>query len=119
MFLSDLTSYMAFFTVPFLLTLAFDMFYIIMLVVNLESTHIHRADRFDLAYKIVFSITLGMFIIRSFLGDFAGQWVMDADGDITRGTMLNVPIPIIVLSIMSGVITWCTPKIKDNDNAEF
>jgi hypothetical protein len=103
---------MAFFLVPFLCFLAFDLFYIIMLVVKLDTAAIRTADKFDLAYKIIFGITLAMFIVRSFLGNYSAKY-------IGVGDVFNIPIPIAVVAILSGIITWCTPKIKDNDNTEF
>jgi len=109
MFLNDITSYMAFAPILFLLGVIFVCFYITMLVFYLfEAETVWVADRFDLVYKIVFSLTLMLLIIRSFFGDFMGS-----------GTILNVPVAIIVISIVSGVMTWCIPKIRDNDNLEF
>ena len=108
MFLSDLKSYMAFFPILFFLGILMIFFYISLLVGKLENKKLSHADRFDIPYRIVFTCTLLMLVLRSFLGDFNGE-----------GTILNVPIIIIVLAIASGLVTWMTPKIKDNDNNDF
>jgi len=92
----------------FIAGIAFVCFYIIKLVANIESKTTRSADKYDLAYKIIFSCVLTLLLIRSFFGDFQGE-----------GTMLNVPVSIIVIACLSGFITWLTPKIKDNDNREF
>ena len=99
---------MAFAPILFFAGIVFVCFYITMLVFNLEAKTVQKADRYDLAYKVVFSLTLMLLVVRSFLGDFMGE-----------GTNLNVPIPIIVIAIVSGIVTWATPKIKDNNNPEF
>ena len=109
MFYRDITSYMAAVPIVFALGIAFVCFYITSLVFSLESRMIWLADRYDLLYKIIFSVTLIILVVRSFLGDFASE----------QGTALNVPVPIIALALLSGLITWFTPKIKDNDNNEF
>jgi O-antigen/teichoic acid export membrane protein len=108
MFGRDFTSYMAFMPVLFFAGVLYVCFYIIMLVGSLENNSTRNADRYDLAYRIVFSVTLFVLIIRSFLGDFMGE-----------GTTLNVSYEIIIVAIVSGIATWLTPKIKDNDNTEF
>ena len=123
MFLKDITSYMAFAPILLLLGTLFICFYIMMLVFYLfEAKTAWLADRFDLAYKIVFSLTLILLIVRSFLGDF-----MCADGDYCgmygppchNPQTLSVPVPIIIAAILSGLVNWLIPKIKDNDNTEF
>ena len=97
-------------TLLFLIALGviFICYYIMQLVFNLESNTTHIADRFDLIYKIVFSATLMTLILRSFFGDFLYQ-----DARINAFTI------VILLGIASGIITWCLPKIRDNDNTEF
>ena len=108
LFLSDIKSYMAFSPILFFAGVIFICVYISILVGKLETRNTAHADRLDLAYRIIFTITLLVLIIRSFLGDFQGE-----------GTKLNVPIFIIVLAIASGLATWLTPKIKDNDSTDF
>ena len=108
MFKHDITSYMAFSPILLFAGIIFICVYITILVTKLESQNILHADRLDLPYKIIFSLTLILLIVRSFLGDFMGA-----------GTMLNVPVAIIVLAIISGLATWATPKIKDNNNPDF
>ena len=99
---------MAFCPILFFAGLLFVCYYIVTLVSKLEAGDIPQADRLDLPYRIIFSITLIVLVVRSFLGDFMGE-----------GTRLNVPISIIILAIISGLVTWLTPKIKDNDNPDF
>ena len=121
------------------LGMLFICYYITMLVFYLfESRTVWLADRFDLPYKIVFAVTMLMLTIRSFLGDFmcTEYWCADNPCDnpnncsihrydffdtamACHNTMLNVPVAIIVFAIISGIVTWCIPKIKDNDNNEF
>ena len=108
MFLNDITSYMAFAPILFFAGVGFVCFYITVLVFNLESRSAWAADRFDLAYKVVFSLTLILFIMRSFFGDFAGE-----------GTRLNVRWELIIPAIVCGLANWLIPKIRDNDNTEF
>ena len=108
MFWHDITSYMAFFPVLFFAGILLVLTYISILVGKLDSKQISHADRYDIPYRIVFTCVLLMLVLRSFFGDFDGE-----------GTALNVPIAIIVLAIASGLATWLTPKIKDNDNGEF
>ena len=120
MFLSDITSYMAFAPIILILGVLFVCFYIVALSFYLyEAKTVWLADRYDLAYKIIFSITLVLFIVRSFLGDFMTPVVTDEDGNTTGGTMLNVPVSLVVACVLSGIMTWCLPKIRDNDNTEF
>jgi quinol-cytochrome oxidoreductase complex cytochrome b subunit len=110
LFKRDFQSYMAVFWILLFLGIGFVCFYIMTLVTHID-TNTRQADRYDLAYKIVFSLTLVILVTRSFLGDFKGD-----------GTMLNIPYQtfgIIIAAIISGIITWVTPKIKDNDNTEF
>ncbi|MCL2229424.1 MAG: hypothetical protein FWC00_06425 [Firmicutes bacterium] len=118
LFRSDITSYMAFSPIIFLLGVGFICFYIIAMVISIESNATQFADRYNLAYKIVFSIVLFMLIIRSFLGDFNNS-LIDPETGYAIGTNLNVHIGLIIAAIISGLITWLTPKIRDNDNTEF
>ena len=108
MFRHDITSYMAFCPILFFAGIIFVCFCITTLVTELENGKLSHADRLDLPYKIIFSLTLIILVVRSFLGDFMGE-----------GTMLNVPVAIIVIAIISGLVTWCTPKLIDNDNPDF
>ena len=102
MFLSDLKHY-NFFPIVFFAGIILICLYIANLVGHIESKELYKADRYDLWYRIVFTITLLSLVIRSF---FAPPY-------------LNVPIPIVCLAVASGLITWLTPKIVDNDNNEF
>ena len=113
LFLNDITSYMIFSPIILALGVGFICFYIFKLTFNLDSNTSFVADRYDIWYKIIFTITLLTIMIRSFFGDF-----MCTDPSC-HCIQLNVPVPIIVFGIISGIITWCTPKIKDNNNTEF
>ena len=112
MFWRDLNSYMWFMPVIYFAGLIGVCAYIFLLVGTLESNRLERGDRFDIPYRIIFSITFLALVIRSFLGDF-----MNPDTDIS--TNLNVPVPIICLTIASGLLTVCLPKIRDNDTSDF
>jgi hypothetical protein len=111
LFEHDFKTYMAFCPILLFLGIVFVCFYIIVLVTNIDS-NIRKTDKWDFPYKIVFSITLLILVVRSFLGDFMGG----------EGIMLNIPpqtINIVIIALVSGVITWCNPKIRDNVNKEF
>jgi len=112
MFWSDLTSYLFFFPVLYFAGVVLVCLYIAVLVGKLESRQLAHADRWDFWYRIVFTVTLIILILRSFLGDFK-----------SAGSLLNyhnaASIVIIVLAFVSGLVTWLTPKIKDNNNNEF
>lgn len=127
---------MAFSPIILFLGVAFVCFYIVHLVFKLETKSHYRADRLDIPYKIIFSVTLIMLIVRSFLGDFmhvdpehCGKWLLDgvyyldempgSKQYFCHSTNLNVPYPIVIVAIISGFVTWFTPKIRDNDNPEF
>jgi hypothetical protein len=115
MFKHDFTSYMFF--APLLLWggILYVCFYLFVLSIHLESRTPHIAERHNLIYKIVFSLTLLTLLLRSFFGDFAGQ----AAGEELTSDLLSVPISIVVCAITSGIITWCIPGFRDNDNNEF
>jgi len=125
MFLKDITSYMAFSPVILLLGILFVCFYIMALVFYLfEAKTVWLADRFDLAYKIVFSVTLVMLIVRLFMGDFmcVDGYYCGVYGDPCHSPRTGIEhelIPIVVIAILSGLVNWFIPKIKDNDNTEF
>jgi len=116
LFYKDITSWMFFAPLVLGFGTAFVCFYIIYLVSHLEADTMHNADRFDLAYRIVFTITVIMLFVRSFLGDFT---VPRGHEDELVGMVLQATIPLNVAGIISGLITWFTPKIKDNDNKDF
>jgi len=103
-FLDDITSYMAFFPIIFFTGVILICIYIAVLVGTLDNKNAHLGDRYDLSYRIVFTITLLALTLRSFFA---------------KPMLLNVPIPIIALAIFSGIITWALPKIRDNDSADF
>lgn len=102
MFWNDLKSFNPF-PIIFFAGLIFVCTYISILVGHINSKELFKAERLDLVYRIVFSITLIALVIRSF---FAKPY-------------LNVPIHIVVLAVVSGIITWITPRIVDNNNSDF
>ena len=107
-FLDDITGYMFFSPLLLLLGALFVCFYITMLIFYLfESKTVWLADRFDLPYKIICSVILLLLIIRAFLL-----------GYFTESALLFLP-PFVIIAILSGIITWVLPKIKDNDNTDF
>ena len=121
MFWRDLKSYMFFSPILLVAGAGFVCFYIMNLVFHLEEKSLHLADSWDLVYKVVFSLTFMLLILRSFFGDFMSEPSINiVTGEtIAGGTNLNVPIEMIVMGIISGLITWFTPPIRDNDNTEF
>lgn len=112
MFWRDLTSYMVFFPILFFLGILLVLIYITMLVVAIESQNLIHSDRFDIAYRIVFTVVFLMVLIRGFIGDYANP----AD---TGVYVLSAPIQIIALLIGSGFVTWVLPRIHDNDSPDF
>ena len=136
MFLRDLTSYMFFFPIAMFLGIGFVCFYIVMLIVKLEAKSIGHADRYDLPYRIIYSLTFILITVRSWLGDF--MWPYNCLEYCHKSSkvceelglacdihvchcpvLLMVPVPIIILAMLSGLMTWFTPKIKYNDNPDF
>lgn len=77
--------------------------YIILVMIKLWDKDFTHADKFDLPYRIVFSITLIVMITWSF---FNYPYTI-------------MPLGVMMLAILSGVLMWATPKIVDNDNEEF
>ena len=102
MFWNDIKKFSPF-PVIFFAGVIFICIYIGNLVGHIESKELHKADRFDLLYRIIFTITLLSMVIRSF---FAKPY-------------LNVPTLIVCLAVTIGILTWLAPKIIDNDNTEF
>lgn len=77
--------------------------YLGFLIGRADDKKFYLADRFDIWYRIIFSTVLIAIGVRSF---FAYPY-------------LNVPISIIIICIISGLVTWLTPRIVDNNNSEF
>jgi hypothetical protein len=103
MFFDDFGGKLFFSPIILIFGTAFVCFYIISLVFHLDGTLIHMAERFDLIYKIIFSITFLMLVVRAILAS----------------PILNAPLEIVIPAIISGLLTWVTPKIRDNNNTEF
>lgn len=83
--------------------LSFVIGYIAFLISRLWDNTVFRADRLDILYKIIFSIVLISICIRSLFIE----------------PYLNVPVHLIILSVVSGIATWVTPRIVDNNSEEF
>jgi hypothetical protein len=91
------------FPVIFFAGIIFVCIYIGFLVSRIEDNALHRADKFDLAYKIIFSLLMIYISIRSFFIE----------------PYLEVDAIMISILIFCGVVNWCTPRLVDNDNEEF
>jgi hypothetical protein len=116
MFWRDLKSYMFFSPLIMFCGVAFTCFYMFELSTHIGDKTAHFADRFDLPYKIIFSVTLITLLVRSFIGDF--MFVPEHADDPTP-RLLSVPLEIALFAIFAAIATWCIPKIKDNNNKEF
>jgi len=77
--------------------------YVIAVMVKLWDEDFVSVDKFDLAYRIIFSITLIAMGVYSF---FTYPYI-------------QMPLGVMTLGILSGVLMWATPKIIDNDNDVF
>lgn len=77
--------------------------YVILITIKLWDKDFVHADKFDLPFRIIFSITLIVMGVRSF---FTYPYI-------------SVPLGVILLGIFSGILMWATPKIVDNDNEVF
>ena len=109
MFLHDMSSWMFFFPVLYILGTLCVSVYISFQIWHIDSKeNAAGSDRFDLPYRIIFTITFLLLLVRSFLGDFMGD-----------GTMLNVPYIIIIPAVISGIMTWACPKIHYNNSNDF
>jgi len=84
-------------------SIVFLIVYVGFLVARIEDKALHHGDRFDIAYKAVMIFVFVYISIRSFF----------------MQPYLNVPIPLIVIFLACGVMSFLTPKIVDNDNDEF
>jgi hypothetical protein len=102
LFWSDLKNWIPF-PIVFFAGLIWVCIYIGNLVAHIESRNLYLSDRYDWLYKIVFTVIILSMVVRSF---FAKPY-------------LQVPEMIIVLCIISGIITYLTPKIVDNSNDDF
>ena len=79
--------------------------YVILVMIKLWDEDFAHADKFDLAYRITFSITL---------------FAMAAHATFTKPYLMRqMGLGVITLGILSGILMWATPKILDNDNDVF
>ena len=79
--------------------------YVILVMIKLWDKDFAHADKFDLTYRITYSVTLISMAAYSF---FTYPYMMRQLG-----------LGIMVLGLLSGIIMWATPKILDNDNEVF
>ncbi|MCL2570305.1 MAG: hypothetical protein FWE16_03810 [Firmicutes bacterium] len=102
-FLDDFLSPLFFMPIFFFGGLILVLIYIGFLVGRIEDKRLFLADKYDIPYKIMFSALLIFMNIRSLFIE----------------PYLNIPITIIVLSLVSGAATWLTPRLVENNNEEF
>ncbi|MCL2755591.1 MAG: hypothetical protein FWE45_00885 [Firmicutes bacterium] len=77
--------------------------YISFLVYRVNSKTFYSADRFDLWYKMLFSLILIYICIRSlFIVPY-----------------LNVPLELVIIAVASGLFNWLIPPIICNNSEEF
>ena len=109
MFLHDIASWMVFFPILYFAGTICVAVYISFQIWHIdEKNNAKGSDRFDIWYRIIFTVTFLLLLIRSFLGDFMGD-----------GTTLNVPYIIIIPALVSGIMTWACPKIRYNNSNDF
>ena len=101
--LDDITqlSWLSPLPILFFLALLAVLAYIGFLAGRIEDKRLFLADKFDVWYKIIFSLVLIYINIRSVIVN------------------LEVPALILVLSVASGLVTWFTPRLQMHDNQEF
>ena len=90
------------FIVP-LLAILFVLAYVIFLINRIVDNKIHQADRFDLVYKIVFTLFLLYIAIRS-------PFLPPSDD--------AVPVHIVVLAVATGIFNWLIPGLVYYDDKE-
>jgi len=86
-----------------LASIVFIIVYVGFLVARIEDKALHHGDKFDITYKFVMIFVFIYISLRSFF----------------MQPYLNVPIPLIVIFLACGIMTFLTPRIVDNDNDEF
>ena len=100
-FIEDFRSVRILFPLIFLSGIAFVVIYISNLVGRIESKTLWRADRLYVLYQLVFTAVMVAVVCRTFFADLVvDRWA----------------VPILVFT---GVVTLCTPPIRDNNNDEF
>jgi hypothetical protein len=100
-FIEDFRSMRILFPLIFLSGIVFVIVYIANLVGRIESKTIWRADRLYALYQFVFTAVMVAVVCRSFFADL----VVDK-------------LAVIILAV-TGIMTLCTPPIRDNNNDEF
>jgi hypothetical protein len=100
-FIDDFKSLRILFPLIFITGIIFIIWYISNLVNRLESNTLWRADRLYLLYQFVWVVMLVGIICRSFFANLAV-------GKFT-----------VIVLILVGIVTLCTPPIRDNNNDEF
>jgi hypothetical protein len=100
-FIEDFKSVRILFPLIFIIGVAFIVWYIFHLVDQMESELLWQADRFYILYQIIFTVVMLSIICRSFFAE------------------LYTDKRVVIVLILSGIATLCTPPIRDNDNDEF
>jgi len=77
--------------------------YIIFLLMRVDDGKVYRSERFDIPYKIVYSLLILIISVRGF---FIAPY-------------LNVPIPIVVIGLCFGIANWMIPKLYFHDSEDF
>jgi hypothetical protein len=100
-FIDDFRSVRILFPLIFILGLAFMVGYIAQLVGRIESKTLWRADRLYFVYQVVFTAVLLSIVCRSFFAE------------------LQTDKFVVIVLVLAGIVTLCTPPIRDNNNDEF
>lgn len=87
----------------FFLGIGFCCFYIGFLINRMEARELHRAERWDLAYKIIYSIVLLYIGLRDFFVE----------------PYLDVSVWLIITTISIGLLNWVIPPLRFHDDTDF
>ena len=102
-FVDDILSWRAGLPIIFLLGIVVICVYISFLVNRIGDGTIFRAERLDLLFKLVFSIVIIYIPVRS----------------IFMEPYMNLPTPLVVFAIVTGLANWLIPPVIINDSEEF
>lgn len=87
--------------------------YIGYLFVSMDKSSWYSADKFDLAYRIVFSLLVVAICIQAFFTEIG------TGPENVQERYLSVPPDVVVVAIISGILMWFTPKMIMNDVDDF
>jgi hypothetical protein len=100
-FIDDFRSVRIIFPLLFISGILFIVTYISNLVGRKETNTIWRADRLYVLYQLISTALMVAVVCRSFFAD------------------LIVDRFAVIILIITGIMTLCTPPIRDNNNDEF